>query len=338
MNEAIIAQSPSVPAREIGIVTAEIKELKQQFCKMALMYAVEIGRRLVEAKSVLPHGEWGKWLSEEVEFSQSTANDYMKLFEEYGNSQLTFFGAVTNSQSFANLPYTKALKLLAVPAEEREEFAKEVDAENISVRKLDIAIKERNAAIKEAQEAKARQAEIEERADTAELARMEAEARAAEADFLRVKVEELEASLKASEEKVEKTKEKLKKAQNDPKIPPEKLAEIKAEAEKTAKEGTEKALSAELEAARKAAKDAESARLTAELVAKRAEERLEEAQKKLKTASPEVTAFKALFDSMQDTADKLKRQIEKIHESDPETADKLTAALRSFGSSLGGNT
>ena len=336
MNEAIIAQSPSAPAREIGIVTAEIKELKAQFCKMALMYAVEIGRRLVEAKSVLPHGEWGKWLSDEVEFSQSTANDYMKLFEEYGNNQLTFFGAVTNSQTFANLPYTKALKLLAVPAEEREEFAKEVDAENISVRKLDIAIKERNAAIKEAAEAKARQAEIEDRADAAELARKEAEERAAEADSLRAKVAELESSLKESEEKAQKTKEKLKKAQNDPKIPPEKLAEIKAEAEKAAKEETEKALSAELEAARKSAKEAETARMAAELSAKQAEERLAEAQKKLKTANPEVTAFKALFDSMQDTAEKLKIQIDKIRESDPETADKLTAALCSFGASLGG--
>ena len=57
---------------------------------------------------------------------------------------------------------------------------------------------------------------------------------------------------------------------------------------------------------------------------------LEEAQKKLKTASPEVTAFKALFNSMQSTAAKLRTMIEKIRSEDPETADKLAAALKIF--------
>ena len=81
---------------------------------------------------------------------------------------------------------------------------------------------------------------------------------------------------------------------------------------------------------------AESAgiRVAAKLAAKQAQERLEEAQKKLKTASPEVTAFKALFDSMQGTAAKLRTMIEKIRSEDPETADKLAAALKAFGSSL----
>ena len=72
------------PVREIEVVTAEIKEIKRQAQNMALMYAIEIGRRLVEAKSVLPHGKWGEWLKCEVNFSQATANNFMKLFEEYG--------------------------------------------------------------------------------------------------------------------------------------------------------------------------------------------------------------------------------------------------------------
>ena len=58
-----------MPARDIGIVTAEIKEIRRDANNMALMYAIEIGRRLVEAKSVLPHGEWGDWLKNEVDFS-----------------------------------------------------------------------------------------------------------------------------------------------------------------------------------------------------------------------------------------------------------------------------
>ena len=334
MNNAIIGAAPNMPAREIGIVTAEIKELCLQAHKTALMYIIEIGRRLVEAKSVLPHGEWGRWLSEEVNFSQSAANDYMRLFKEYGSEQISIFGAVSNSQTIENLPYTKALQLLAVPAEERESFAKEVDAENISVRELQAAIKERNEAVKAAEEAKERQAEIEERAQAAELARTEAEERAKESDALKEKVSALEESLRASEEKVAQTKEKLKKAQSDPKIPPEKLAELKAEAEKSAKEEAEKTFSAELEEAKKAAKSAEAAKVAAEIAARQAEERLEEAQKKLKVANPDVSAFGELFEQAQDIVGKMHAKIEKIRQTDPDTADKLTKAMKAFGGTL----
>ncbi|MGM9680769.1 MAG: DUF3102 domain-containing protein, partial [Eubacteriales bacterium] len=147
----------NIPAREIGVVTAEIRELCGQANRMALMYAVEIGRRLVEAKSILPHGEWGTWIQNEVHFSQSTANNFMRLFEEYGDDQISLFGAVVSakSQTIANLPYSKALQLLAIPAEERESFAKKVDAENISVKELQVAIRERDEAIRERDAAKA---------------------------------------------------------------------------------------------------------------------------------------------------------------------------------------
>ena len=144
-NKITVAGTAS-PSRDIAVVTAEIKELNRQAQKMALVYAVEIGRRLCEAKEMLEHGEWGKWLKEEVDFSQSTANNCMKLFREYGAEQITLFGAVTNSQAFENLPYTKALQLLAIPAEEREEFAREVGADELSSRELAAVIKERDEA------------------------------------------------------------------------------------------------------------------------------------------------------------------------------------------------
>ena len=135
-NNVVLAQSPSVPARDVSVITEEIRSLVKQANQMALMYAIEIGRRLLEAKSAVPYGQWGDYLKNEVNFSQSTANNFMRLFEEYGSAQISIFGAVTDSQSIANLPYTKALALLAVPAEEREEFAEEVGAEDLSVSEL----------------------------------------------------------------------------------------------------------------------------------------------------------------------------------------------------------
>ena len=166
-NAVAEIKKESAPAREIGIITAEIKDLCRQAQTMALLYAVEIGRRLDEAKRALPYGKWGEWLKNEVEFSQSSANNFMKLYEEYGAAQISIFGASVDSQTFANLPYSKALQLLAVPRDEREAFAEEVGAADLSVKELKAAIEERDRAKKEAEEAKAREEELADKLVTA---------------------------------------------------------------------------------------------------------------------------------------------------------------------------
>ena len=132
--------------KDPAVLAIEIRNLQQQAQVVVLSYAIEIGRRLCEAKSVLDHGQWGPWLEEQVEFSQSTANNYMKIFERYGSEQLSLFGDA-KSQTLGNLPYTKALKLLAVPEEETEEFLETHDVEAMSTRELEKAIRERDEAI-----------------------------------------------------------------------------------------------------------------------------------------------------------------------------------------------
>ena len=44
----------------------------------ALTHARMAGELLIEAKSLLKHGEWGNWLTENVSFSESTAQNYMR--------------------------------------------------------------------------------------------------------------------------------------------------------------------------------------------------------------------------------------------------------------------
>ena len=41
--------------------------------------AVEAGKALIEAKSLLPHGEWEAWLADHVAISSRTARNYMRL-------------------------------------------------------------------------------------------------------------------------------------------------------------------------------------------------------------------------------------------------------------------
>lgn len=344
-NGIVRAETQSVSEREVDQLAREIQYYWRKGQAAVLDCAIEIGRRLTDAKGMLPHGEFGKWVDESFEFSHSSANTFMKLFDEYGADQLTLFGAVTESQTFANLPYSKALALLAVPREEREDFAKEVGAEELSVRELKKAIEDRKAA-------EARERELEDKLAAAEIAKAAAEALAKEADESRAKVEKLESDLKKRRESELKLKDKLKAAESNPKIPEDVLTKLKEEAEAEAKaaqgaeiekkvaearaeagKGTEEILK-QLEEAKAAQEAAESAQAQAEAIAKEATANLTEAQKKLKMASPTVTEFKALFEQVQEIVKKMRAKIEVVRAEDPETATRLEAAMKAFGGSL----
>ena len=139
---ALIAQTMTPPpqVRSIEVITGEIVELKKQAGEAIL----GIGQRLIEAKEMLPHGEWLPWLNEQVEFSERTARNFMRLAREW-----------TNRQTLADLGASKALTLLALPPEEREQFIEDHNVIDMSTRQLEQAIKERDEARAAAQRAEA---------------------------------------------------------------------------------------------------------------------------------------------------------------------------------------
>jgi len=131
----------AVPAvRDIETITAEILTLKQSAGDAIL----KIGQRLMEAKAMLPHGEWLPWLNERVEFSERSAQNLMRLSREW-----------SNPQALADLGATKALTLLALPPEEREQFISEhhtINGEDKTV--IDMTSRELEQAIRERDEAR----------------------------------------------------------------------------------------------------------------------------------------------------------------------------------------
>ena len=218
-----IVNVPMAAQRDIRTVTAEIRSLHRQAQCMVLGYAIEIGRKLKEAKTLLPYGQWGRWLQEEVEFSQSTAQNFMKIFEEYGARQVSLFGDA-ESQTLGNLPYTHALKLLALPAEEREEFAREHHVEDLSSRELEKLLRERDEA-----RAKAEAAE-----------RASADART-ESDGLGKKLaaaqgfaQELQEQLTRAKRAAETARQELEDQKKNQKVPEETMAQLRADAAKNA--------------------------------------------------------------------------------------------------------
>lgn len=168
MNELIQNTSLAIE-RTPSLIAAEINSIRSQTQKILLYNSIEIGRRLVEAKALLNHGEWGEWLEKSVDYSQRTANNLMKIFEEYGADQISLLDTNLNSQAFANLTYTQAIALLKVPSEEREKFVEDNPIEDMSTRELEKVIKEKEEALKKLKEAEALAEEKEkEAADTKE--------------------------------------------------------------------------------------------------------------------------------------------------------------------------
>ncbi|MBQ3444328.1 MAG: DUF3102 domain-containing protein [Selenomonadaceae bacterium] len=113
-------------------------ERGDDYIKQGLMYYVEGGRRLIEAKRRLPHGQWQPWLKEHFSFSQDTATNRMKLAERFAESK---------SETFRNLKPSTAIKLLALPEGTEEEFIKAQATagkpiENQSAREVQSAVKE----------------------------------------------------------------------------------------------------------------------------------------------------------------------------------------------------
>ena len=101
-EETVQYVSDEDAAREDRLVS-EIRMITEQTKQVVLFNSIEIGRRLTEAKAMVKRGTWGTWLKERVDYSQRTANNFMKIYQEYGRN-----GLAEKSQALANLSYTQA--------------------------------------------------------------------------------------------------------------------------------------------------------------------------------------------------------------------------------------
>lgn len=126
--------------RDIEVITQEILDAKRRGGEAI----ITIGRCLTEAKQALPHGEWLPWLNERVELSERAAQRFMRLSREW-----------SNPTALSDLGATKALALLALPADERDQFIETHNVVDMSARQLEQAIKDRDEARKAAETAQA---------------------------------------------------------------------------------------------------------------------------------------------------------------------------------------
>lgn len=128
MNE-LQTERASAPTRSLIEIEAEIMAQKRTMGRSIVI----IGQALIEAKGQLAHGAWGDWLREKVNFSQGTAENYMRIAEQ-----------VSGESMLLDLPYTKILALLSVPEEDREQFAQDNQVEDKSVSEIKRLVAELN--------------------------------------------------------------------------------------------------------------------------------------------------------------------------------------------------
>ena len=351
--------SDIITARDPEIIAAEINTIKKKVQQAVIFGAIEIGEKLMEAKSLVPQGEWGNWLENNVEYSQSTAENLMKLYKEYGGNQESLFDTWTGSQTFGKLTYTQHLALLALPFSDRQEFAEQNNVEDMSTRQLLKAVQDQleqerrehqqTKEDRESAEARARDAEqnvidMQQRLSAAKSsedawqkeidklnsARKTAEQSEADA---KKKVEELQKQLKEAKSREESVRADLKKAQETPDIPESMMEQLRQEAETAVAEKATESIRKKLEEAEQALKASEekTQAVEAELVA---------AQKRLKMADRDIMEYETLAQKLISDYNVMDGLRKKITVHDREVGEKLkqfqTKMVTMFADSLEG--
>ena len=313
MSETVI----TVPVRDINTTTSEIRYIQNDVQQYAAQGALKIGERLCEAKELLGHGEFLPWIKEEFGWTDRTAQKLMAVYREFGDSQKSLFGPEINTKTYSDLPVSKLYLLISVPESEREDFVKENNVAEMSVREMEKLLREKKEAEDESREA---HAELNKLADkyaalSAVASEQEKELKAAQAD-VSASIEAAKKEAAAEAEKARRTAEKAQKAaeaeakkardeaeaakkdlqqlRDNPEIPQEVMDKLKAQFGKAAEE---------------------------------AEARAREAEAKLKVSDPDVAMFKLHFDNLQKTAASMAQLITKMKLSgNADMADKLSRA------------
>lgn len=300
--------------RDIETITGEILDAQRRGGEAIL----DIGKGLIEAKGMLSHGEWLPWLNEQIGYSERLAQRFMRLAREY----------TSNPTALSDLGATKALALLALPAEEREQFVEEHNVVDMTSRQLQEAIKERDEARAAAEHAQADAAAAE-------------QARAKMADDMRL----LNARLEGSREDRDQAIRDREQAMQDADRLEKELAELKARPVDVAvetvvdQEAIDKATAEVRAEMKEKLKIARSQRREAEEALAAAQEQLERLRKEDKRAElssdKDLAQFELLFGQAQETVNKMHGILLKVKSRDEDAAGRLGKALKALADAVG---
>ena len=309
----------SLESKSTEQLTAEVNVRYRQAESLAAMSATmlaDAGRRLIEIKGRIPHGQFEDWCAENLEFSKSKAEKMMKLSEKMDDENSLF----SKTETFTDIGISRIWALLAAPEEVAAEIVETHDVNEMTVRELKEQIQTLKRRVKEEAD-KRHEAEMtvftpyeQEKADMeANIEHMTEElksykAAAAELESIKKDLEDAKAKLKKQKEK-----QKALEAAKDEEIR-KGIEESRSEIEKKARED------ALTESAAEIAKNTDEIMMLQETV-----EKLEAEKAKLSNTS--LMEFKVLCDQLQDIVGKIKILIGKTRDDDDSLAAKMEGAL-----------
>ena len=314
MMKQSMASSVQPSQRTIETITGEILDAQQRGGEAILT----IGRCLIEAKELLPHGEWLPWLNERVSYSERTARRFMQMYRK-----------LSNRPALADLGKSKAMALLAMPEKDRDEFLAENNVADMTTRQLEQAIKERDQARQAAEQAEADKRAAEQARDKMaedmaianaaleatreERQRADAEARRLESELSDLKARPVEVAV---ETVVDQTAIDQARAQA--------IAEMQDKLDKAR------------EAAAKARENQKQAEASVEILKRSLEEREKAERKDALSGDKELAQFEVLFNQAKEHANQLHGLLLKARGREDQTvAQGMEKALKALADAIG---
>lgn len=326
----------SIENKSTEQLTAEVNvryRQAEQLAGMSAMMLADAGKRLIEIKARIPHGQFETWCADNLEFSKSKAEKMMKLAERVADENSLF----SKTETFTDIGISRVWALLAAPEEVAAEVIETNDVESMTVRELKAEL----ARVKEEKEAAERKAEmidhnnddirkelasmqrkLSETVTEEEFNEMQAAAQAQKEDLTK-ELNEAKAAADEIQVKLDKAKEDLKKQKA-------KQKELEAAKDEEVQKSIEEAKTDIV----KKAKDEAHAEFVADLEQnakdiKQLQEEIERLEaERAKLSNTALMEFKVYVDQLQDIYDKLNDMITEESLKDEELGAKMQMALQ----------
>lgn len=143
-EKAIVVRSPETVAQEINAIKTETFRFLESAFAYASRSAWEIGRLLTEAKELVEPKGWTCWLHDNVDYSEDTAQNLMRIYREFD---------VLKNPSFQGLNYSQMVALFPLAPEKRAELVEKEDITGLSTRQIKQLVKQRDDALKQLEKA-----------------------------------------------------------------------------------------------------------------------------------------------------------------------------------------
>lgn len=279
-----------VEARDKETILIEIKATVANVQMTALAGAIAVGEKLKEMKELVPHGEWVEYIEENLSWSERKTQRFIQIADKYGDEDSPYSKIYSNPTLMSDLSVTNALKLLAIPEDDIEDFVEEHVEEGMSTKDLEEEIKKYKDAASDLE---------------------------SEVIDLNKKLEEAKAA-GDNKEDIEKLQKKLDKANSKiKKLAEEKDAEISAAKKKATEEAYKNA-------------KVQSADEVAQLAADKRDlqDKLAAAERRAENTGNQVLiTFKNRTDDFQQAFYEIEKCITMVHQENPDKANNMRKAI-----------